>query len=208
MIIRDDVPLVVHISTEQTTRDRAGNRLHSTSSGSGWIYDNEGHIVTNYHVVKDADRIEVQLHTGLLREAQLVGVDQFTDIAVIKVSSARLHPAALAEEDDRVQQGDLVFAFGSPFDFRFSMSSGVVSGMGRHVGVIRDERRGGWTGYENFIQIDAAINPGNSGGPLTDVRGRVIGMNTAIATGRQSSFDEGQFARYVAWRYHRGAWWR
>ena len=188
-------PSVVHISTEQTSRDRWGNRQQSTSSGSGWIYDNEGHIVTNYHVIKDAKRIEVQLHTGLLREAQLVGRDPFTDIAVIKVSSAGIHPAAIAKEEDRVQQGDLVFAFGSPFDFRFSMSSGVVSGMGRHVGVIHDDRRRRrWQGYENFIQIDAAINPGNSGGPLTDVRGRVIGMNTAIATGRQSSFDEGQFA--------------
>ncbi len=186
-------PFVVHISTQQTVQDRWGNRRQSTSSGSGWIYDNEGHIVTNYHVVKDADRIQVQLHTGKLRDADLVGVDQFTDIAVIQIPAARLHPAVLAEEEDQVEQGDLVFAFGSPFDFRFSMSSGVVSGMGRHVGVIRDDRRR-WRGYENFIQIDAAINPGNSGGPLTDVRGRVIGMNTAIATGRRSSFDEGQFA--------------
>lgn len=186
-------PSVVHISTEQTSRDRFGKQLQSTSSGSGWIYDDEGHIVTNYHVVKDAKRIQVQLHNGLLREAEFVEADETTDIAVIKISSAGINPAALAKEEDQVKQGDLVFAFGSPFDFRFSMSSGVVSGMGRHVGVIRDEQRGS-NGYENFIQVDAAINPGNSGGPLTDVRGRVIGMNTAIATGRRSSLDEGQFA--------------
>ena len=186
-------PSVVHISTHQTVFDRRGNRQEVTSSGSGWIYDNDGHIVTNYHVVKDADRIQVQLHTGQLRDAELVAVDKLTDIAVIQIPAARLHPAVLADEEDRVEQGDLVFAFGSPFDFRFSMSSGVVSGMGRHVGVIHDDR-GRWRGYENFIQVDAAINPGNSGGPLTDVRGRVIGMNTAIATGRRSSFDEGQFA--------------
>ena len=186
-------PSVVHISTEQRMQDRWGNQQETTSSGSGWVYDNEGHIVTNYHVIKDANRIQVQLHNGLLRESELVGFDQTTDIAVIKVSSAGMNPAALAKEDDEVKQGDLVFAFGSPFDFRFSMSSGVVSGMGRHVGVIRDERRRS-NGYENFIQVDAAINPGNSGGPLTDVRGRVIGMNTAIATGRRSSLEEGQFA--------------
>ena len=186
-------PSVVHISTTQRSRDRWGNSQESTSSGSGWIYDNEGHIVTNYHVVKDAHRIQVQLHNGLLREAEFVEADKTTDIAVIKISSAGINPAALAKEEDQVKQGDLVFAFGSPFDFRFSMSSGVVSGMGRHVGVIRDEQRGS-NGYENFIQVDAAINPGNSGGPLTDVRGRVIGMNTAIATGRRSSLDEGQFA--------------
>ena len=186
-------PSVVHISTEQVLKDRWDNLQRSTSSGSGWIYDNEGHIVTNYHVVKDAVRIQVQLHLGQLRDAELVGFDRFTDIAVIQIPAARLHPAVLAEEEDQVKQGDLVFAFGSPFDFRFSMSSGVVSGTGRHVGVIRDDR-GRPIGYENFIQVDAAINPGNSGGPLTNVRGRVIGMNTAIATGRQSSFDEGQFA--------------
>lgn len=186
-------PSVVHISTEQVLKDRWGNLQRSTSSGSGWIYDNEGHIVTNYHVVKDAVRIQVQLHTGKLRDAVFVEADKSTDIAVIQIPAARLHPAVLAEEEDRVKQGDLVFAFGSPFDFRFSMSSGVVSGMGRHVGVIRDDR-GRPIGYENFIQVDAAINPGNSGGPLTNVRGRVIGMNTAIATGRRSSFDEGQFA--------------
>ena len=186
-------PSVVHISTEQVLQDRWGNQQRSTSSGSGWIYDNEGHIVTNYHVVKDAKHIQVQLHTGKIRDAVFVDADKFTDIAVIQIPAARLHPAVLAEEEDQVEQGDLVFAFGSPFDFRFSMSSGVVSGMGRHVGVIRDDR-GRAIGYENFIQVDAAINPGNSGGPLTNVRGRVIGMNTAIATGRQSSFDEGQFA--------------
>ncbi len=186
-------PSVVHISTVQRLRDRWGTLKEVTSSGSGWIYDNDGHIVTNFHVVKGADRIQVQLHTGKLRDAVFVSADESTDIAVIQIPAARLHPAVLAEEEDRVEQGDLVFAFGSPFDFRFSMSSGVVSGMGRHVGVIRDDR-GRAIGYENFIQVDAAINPGNSGGPLTDVRGRVIGMNTAIATGRQSSFEEGQFA--------------
>ncbi len=88
----------------------------------------------------------------------------------------------------------MVFAFGSPFDFRFSMSQGIVSGTGRSVGVIRDPF-GDYTGYENFIQVDAAINPGNSGGPLTDHRGQVIGMNTAIATGRRNAgLEEGQFA--------------
>jgi S1-C subfamily serine protease len=84
-------------------------------------------------------------------------------------------------------QGDLVFAFGSPFEFRFSMSSGIVSGVGRSAGLAEVE-------YESFIQVDAAVNPGNSGGPLTDVRGRVIGINTAIATGRGSTVGSGQFA--------------
>ena len=184
-------PSVVHISTEHTVRDRFDDERILSSSGSGWIYDDTGHIVTNYHVIEDAERIEVQLSTGELREAEVVGYDQSTDIALIRIHPGRLFPAVRAssrEHDDLepVRQGDLVFAFGSPFDFRFSMSSGVVSGIGRSVGVM---------GYENFIQVDAAINPGNSGGPLTDARGRVIGMNTAIATGREiNAVEEGQFA--------------
>ena len=187
-------PSVVHISTERVFRDRRGESQRGPAAGSGWIYDAEGHIVTNYHVIQDAVRVEVQLHSGDVWPAEIIGQDQFTDIAVIKIAHKQLHPALRADDDNEVRQGDLVFAFGSPFDFRFSMSSGVVSGVGRSVGVIRDEL-GQLTGYENFIQVDAAINPGNSGGPLTDTHGHVIGMNTAIATGRpRGAREEGQFA--------------
>ncbi len=187
-------PSVVHISTERVFRDRRGGFRTRPAAGSGWIYDAEGHIVTNYHVIQDAERVEVQLHSGDIWPAEIIGQDQFTDIAVIKIPHKQLHPALRADDDNEVRQGDLVFAFGSPFDFRFSMSSGVVSGVGRSLGVIYDEL-GRWRGYENFIQVDAAINPGNSGGPLTDIHGHVIGMNTAIATGRpRGTFDEGQFA--------------
>jgi S1-C subfamily serine protease len=186
-------PSVVHISAEQRSLDRFGQVLRSLSSGSGWIYDANGHIVTNFHVVQDADRIEVQLYDGELREAELVGADPSTDIAVIRIAGHRIHPAAIADPLEMVSQGDLVFAFGSPFNFRFSMSSGVVSGLGRSgVGVIASQR--GAPSYENFIQVDAAINPGNSGGPLTDHRGLVIGMNTAIATGGKTVGEEGAFA--------------
>ena len=201
-------PSVVHVSAQQLIQsdDGVSPPTLGLSTGSGWVYDDLGHIVTNHHVVQDADRIEVQLYDGTLREGTLVGADPTTDIAVIKIAPSAgnsmglasaiagsgLHPAKLAEESDPVKQGDLVFAFGSPFDFRFSMSSGVVSGKGRSVGA-RDEL-GHRLGYENFIQVDAAINPGNSGGPLTDYRGRVIGMNTAIATGRRSYLEEGQFS--------------
>ena len=178
-------PSVVHISAESLVRDRFGV-YQNLSAGSGWIYDADGHIVTNAHVVRDARRIDVQLDTGELRDATLVGRDLRTDIAVIKIPSGRLHPArhGLGEP---VRQGDVVFAFGSPFDFRFSMSSGIISGLGRFAGLADID-------YENFIQVDAAINPGNSGGPLTDIYGRVIGMNTAIATARPTrSLEEGQF---------------
>ncbi|MCH7602395.1 MAG: trypsin-like peptidase domain-containing protein, partial [Planctomycetes bacterium] len=173
-------PSVVHISVQHRIR----GRTVAISSGSGWIFDEKGHVVTNYHVIRDAERIDVQLDAGELRVADVIGYDDTTDIAVLKIAEGRLHPAQLADPQEAVQQGDLVFAFGSPFDFRFSMSSGVISGKGRSVGVIRNQA-GGNAGYENFIQVDAAINPGNSGGPLTNFRGQVIGMNTAIATGRQ-----------------------
>jgi len=186
-------PSVVHISASQSVSSDRGRLSRSAiSSGSGWIYDDLGHVVTNYHVVQDVDRIEVQLSSGETRRATVVGFDALTDIAVLRIAPGLLHPATRGNASEPLRQGDLVFTFGSPFDFRFSMSSGVVSGQGRSVDVIRD--RSGRSGYENFIQVDAAINPGNSGGPLTDFRGRVIGMNTAIATGRRSTFEEGQFA--------------
>lgn len=178
-------PSVVHISAEQMVRD-GGRQVMLGSSGSGWIYDNLGHIVTNAHVIEDAQRIEVQLQGGELRQAELVGRDQQTDIAVIRIDPARTFPAQLGSSD-MVRQGDQVFAFGSPFDFRFSMSSGIVSGTGRSAGGLTDIH------YQDFIQVDAAINPGNSGGPLTDIDGRVIGMNTAIATEVGGQIRRGQF---------------
>ena len=178
-------PSVVHVSSEGSF-GRQG-RYSMASSGSGWIWDEEGHIVTNAHVVEAADRIEVQLFDGEVRSGEVIGMDLRSDIAVVKIPGGDLIPARLG--DSRiVSQGDLVFAFGSPFDFRFSMSSGIVSGLGRSAGLDDID-------FENFIQVDAAINPGNSGGPLTDGAGRVIGMNTAIATGRgNGSVGQGQFA--------------
>ena len=155
-------------------------------NGSGWVYDEDGHIVTNYHVVKDAEVIEVSMHDKSVLRAKLIGADPNTDIAVIKLArSHRVHPAELAAEP--TQQGDIVFAFGSPFGetFSFSMSQGIVSGKGRVLGILDEYDRFGRrtkAGYENFIQTDAAINRGNSGGPLVDVRGRIVGMNTAIAS--------------------------
>jgi S1-C subfamily serine protease len=143
--------------------------------------------VTNAHVIDGAQRIEVQLSGGDRVDARLVGQDLRTDIAVLQIPIAALQPARRSSKDPR--QGDMVFAFGSPFDFRFSMSSGIVSGLGRTAD-LQD------VDYENFIQTDAAINPGNSGGPLTDTQGLVVGMSTAIATGsgRGNALGQGQFA--------------
>ncbi len=180
-------PSVVHVSTRSVLRDKNNRPVTMGSSGSGWVWDERGYIVTNAHVVDGADEIEVQLYNGTLRKASVVGLDLRTDIAVVRIDEERLHPA-IRSEGDPLKQGEMVFAFGSPFDFRFSMSAGIVSGLGRSAGLTDID-------YENFIQVDAAINPGNSGGPLTDIRGRVVGMNTAIATGRGGSLGvQGQFA--------------
>ncbi|MFM7807130.1 MAG: S1C family serine protease, partial [Planctomycetota bacterium] len=117
-------PSVVHVSTMGAVRGRGGART-VVNSGSGWIYDDQGHIVTNAHVIDTAQRIEVQLRDGERRDARLVGQDLRTDIAVLQVDPNGLVPARRAKSDP--VQGEMVFAFGSPFDFRFSMSSGIVS---------------------------------------------------------------------------------
>lgn len=173
-IARAVEPSVVHINILRERNNEGGWPIQST--GSGWVYDGDGHIVTNEHVIAGATVIEVQFSDGTPRQALLVGSDEKTDIAIVRVDSHAVIPAVLATGEP-VSQGDLVFAFGSPFGFEFSMSAGIVSGDRRHTtgGSVLPER------YENYIQIDAAINPGNSGGPLTNSRGKVVGMNVSIA---------------------------
>jgi len=167
-------PSVVFIRAEATS----GGRRFFPSQGSGWVYDDDGHIVTNNHVVANASDISVQFSDGRVRDGRVVSFDPSTDIAVIRVNdSADLIFPARRATGDSVHQGETVFAFGSPFGYKFSMSQGIVSGLGRHAVAGRGSDR-----YTNFIQTDAAVNPGNSGGPLVDVKGRVVGMNTAIIT--------------------------
>ena len=176
-------PSVVHVNGIQTVRSRVGTRPFSITTGSGWIWDSAGHIITNHHVIDGTERVEVQLYDGQIRKAVVVGSDPSTDVAVLRIESRQLIPATRRSPGEPVEQGELCFAFGSPFDLRFSMSTGIISGLGRAVSLQPG-------GYENFIQVDASINPGNSGGPLTDHLGRVIGMNTAIATGEPVSPDQ------------------
>jgi serine protease Do len=171
-------PSVVHI-------DILGGRQSDSpgrSSGSGWVWDDQGHIITNAHVVRDAERISVQFADGRAERAEVVATDVFTDIAVLKIDTGPGLAPARRATGKRPEKGDRVFAFGSPFGFKFSMSSGIVSGVGRDA-----QSDGRFGGYSNFIQTDAAVNPGNSGGPLIDVRGQVIGMNVAIATARDTN---------------------
>lgn len=180
-------PSVVHIDVEQ---EGGGG-----SQGSGWVYTEKlgdgGYITTNAHVVRNARSVRVQFYDGEVVSATVVGADALTDVAVLKVSPRPgIFPARRAP-DANLQQGEKVFAFGSPFGFKFSMSEGIVSALGRVAGPAFEIG-----GFSNFIQTDAAVNPGNSGGPLVDSRGRVVGMNVAIATARaeHGTSNEGQSA--------------
>lgn len=173
-------PSVVYI---EATGRVAGGR-YARSTGSGWIYDEDGFLVTNAHVISGLNELNVQFSDGRLRRAQLVGMDISTDIAVLKVSADGLIASRRASGLP-LFQGDRVFAFGSPFGFKFSMSEGIVSGLGRHASAGPGQNNS----YTNYIQTDAAINPGNSGGPLVDIKGRVVGMNTAIVTSPERSTD-------------------
>src|SRR6516162_3290838 len=141
------------------------------SEGSGFVIRPDGYIITNSHVIDGGDKINVKLKDGRSLQAKLVGTDERTDIAVLKVEEKNL-PAVEFANSDQVKVGQLVCAIGTPYKFAYTFTTGVVSAKGRNE-LLADK-------YEDYIQTDAAINPGNSGGPLCDIDGRVIGMNTLI----------------------------
>jgi len=146
------------------------------SLGSGVIVSPDGYILTANHVVADADEVQVSIADGKKEfTAKVIGKDRATDIAVLKISAANL-PAVTLADSDQLEVGDVVLALGNPLGLGQSVSMGIISGLGRHYGV------NGEFGSENFIQTDAAINKGNSGGALVDVEGRLIGINTWIAS--------------------------
>ena len=139
--------------------------------GSGVIVSPEGHILTNNHVIEDADDIEVVLADGRRAAAKVIGTDPDTDLALLKISLDKL-PVIVLGQSEQLQVGDIVLAIGNPFGVGQTVTSGIVSALGRsQLGI---------NTFENFIQTDAAINPGNSGGALVDVNGHLMGINTAI----------------------------
>ncbi|MBI5475689.1 MAG: Do family serine endopeptidase [Ignavibacteriales bacterium] len=153
--------------------------------GSGFVISQDGYIMTNNHVVADADekKIEVTFSDGKKEKAKIIGTDPTTDLAIIRVERKDLSVAALGNSDD-VEIGEMVVAVGNPLGLEGTVTSGIVSATGRSIGILRQEGVGN-LGIENFIQTDAAINPGNSGGPLVNLRGEVVGINSAIATTNQ-----------------------
>ena len=155
---------------------------NSGSQGSGFVYDNLGHIITNAHVVDGATKATVTFLDGSQYDAEIIGKDKFTDIAVIKVSEKPrlLHPLQIGDSS-QLRVGEQVAAIGNPFGLSGSMTSGIISQMGR----LLPSQDSGFS-IPDVIQTDAAINPGNSGGPLLNLRGEVVGINTAI----QSSSGE------------------
>jgi serine protease Do len=192
-------PLVVNISTTQVSSDRGGGQEFGSpfgeddqfndfwrrffggptprgpqrqrSLGSGFIIDGDGSILTNNHVVENATKIVVKLSDDQEYEAKVIGRDAKTDIAVIKISAKSSLPAANFGDSDNLEVGEWVVAIGNPFGLDSTVTSGIVSAKGRHIGQ---------GPYDNFIQTDASINPGNSGGPLINLRGEIVGINTAI----------------------------
>ncbi len=162
------------------------------AQGSGFVYDKKGHIITNFHVVDGAEKIEVDFMSGLKAWAHVVGTDTDSDLAVIQVEdvpSSQLHPLPLADSD-KVQVGEIVVALGNPFGLKGTMTMGIVSARGRTLPSEHAAAQGGFFTTGDVIQTDAPINPGNSGGPLVNLKGEVIGINRAIRTTNMTAFGE------------------
>jgi S1-C subfamily serine protease len=154
-----------------------------SGQGSGFVYDQQGHIVTNYHVVEEAESIEVDFANGYRAEGEVIGTDLDSDIAVIKVDApaSELFPLPLGNSS-QLQVGQTLIAIGNPFGLSGSMTVGIVSALGRTMESMREAPGGGYFSSSDQIQTDAAMNPGNSGGPLLNLNGEVIGINRAIRT--------------------------
>jgi len=166
----------VNITTEAESSGFFGDET-STGTGSGFVIDKQGHVVTNYHVVQRADTVRVTLFDGATHQARVIGFDPSTDVAVLQVEvpQEKLFPLSFGDSSS-VMVGQKVLALGNPFGLERTLTSGIVSSLDRSI-----KARNGRP-IKGMIQTDAAINPGNSGGPLLNSKGRVIGMNTAIVS--------------------------
>lgn len=196
-------PSVVHIRTAYDNpknanspfnrffKEHFGDRFFdydnpSMGQGSGIIMREDGYIVTNYHVIEDASHVQVVLHDNRRYDAEIIGTDPSTDIALIKIEERNLRAVEIGSSDD-IQIGEWVLAIGNPFEFRSTVTAGIVSAKGRSINILRGRSN---LSIESFIQTDAAVNPGNSGGALVNLKGELVGMNTAIAS------PTGAFAGY------------
>jgi S1-C subfamily serine protease len=184
----DDTPNIGFIELYNATRNSVVLIETDIGSGSGWVYDTDGHIITNNHVVESTSWIQVTFQSGTVLQATLVGRDPYSDMAVIKITASKepLFPLEIGVSRDLLV-GETVIAIGNPFGLDNTMTAGIVSATGRQMSTINNYA------IVDVIQTDAAINPGNSGGPLFNLRGKVVGMNTAIVS-RSSDFSGIGFA--------------
>ncbi len=173
---------------QQQQQSDDDNDLNVVGAGSGVIISDDGYIVTNNHVIESADKIEVTLNDRTTYEAQLIGTDPTTDIALLKVDATGLHFLQFGNSD-AIKVGEWVLAIGNPFNLTSTVTAGIVSAKSRSIGIMSSGSQN--MGIESFIQTDAAVNPGNSGGALVSTRGELIGINTAIAstTGSYSGYS-------------------
>lgn len=181
-------PVVVHIAAKANKANANNNYSDDpfrfffgddrpmSGSGSGVIYTSDGYIVTNNHVVEFADNLEVTLYDNRKFSATVVGANKKTDLAIIKIEANNLPTLELADSD-KAQVGEWTLAVGNPFDLTSTVTAGIISAKGRSLRLLKDR-----DAIESFIQTDAAVNPGNSGGALIDANGRLLGINTAIAS--------------------------
>jgi serine protease Do len=156
--------------------DQHPREFRQKSLGSGFIIDKEGYIITNNHVVEKAEQIKVRLSDKKEYDAQVIGTDPKTDLALIKIKAAGSLPVARLGDSDKLEVGEWVVAIGNPFGLEQTVTTGIISAKGRVIGA---------GPYDDFLQTDASINPGNSGGPLFNLKGEVVGINTAIVAGGQ-----------------------
>jgi S1-C subfamily serine protease len=191
-VVEQVLPAIVFIQAEATPppgieqlipglRDLPDGPL-PIGAGSGVLFREDGYILTNNHVVQDAERVLVVLHDRRYFEAEVIGRDPSTEVAVVRIAGSGF-PVARLGDSDAIRLGDWVLAMGSPLGLQFSVTAGIVSGTGRAIGILGAQPDQA-AALENFIQTDAALSPGNSGGPLVNSAGEVIGINTAVAAPR------------------------
>ncbi|MDI9356424.1 MAG: Do family serine endopeptidase [Chitinophagaceae bacterium] len=194
------LPTVVHIKTkyefidsEETNNfffyyfNLPERKYQEEGAGSGVIISDDGYIVTNNHVIHNATNIEVILNDNRSYTAKIIGTDPTTDIALLKIDEKEL-PFIKFSNSDKLEIGQWVLAIGNPFEYRSTVTAGIISALARNIHIIQDENR---LQIESFIQTDAAVNPGNSGGALVNIKGELVGINTAIAskTGSYSGYS-------------------
>lgn len=181
-VFKEVSPSVCYISTKAVRQSFFGATEYPAGQGSGFLWDDQGHVVTNFHVIYNVDSAQVTLYDQSVHDAKVVGYSIGNDIAVLKIDAppATLRPVAIGSSDE-LQVGQGVLAIGNPFGWDQTLTVGVVSALGRQIKSLAGRV------IENVIQTDAAVNPGNSGGPLMDSAGRLIGMNTAIYSPSGSS---------------------